>query len=254
MSDGRIRLKSPEEIAILREGGKILAEILYETADRVKPGISTGELNAFAEKRLKDHGVEGAFKGYQGFPAALCTSVNDACVHGIPSFDFLLEEGDIIGLDFGVIYKGLITDSAITVPVGEVSSDVQHLMRTTKKALKAGIDEAMLGNRIGDIGAAIQKLVERQGYSCVRDLIGHGVGYEVHESPEVPNWGRKGSGPELVEGLVIAIEPIVNVGDWGIRTLKDDWTIVTEDGSLSAHFEHSLAITKEGTIILTEYS
>lgn len=249
-----IRLKSPEEIVILREGGKILAEILYETADRVKPGVSTGELNEYAEKRLKDHGVEGAFKGYQGFPAAMCTSVNDACVHGIPSYDFILKEGDIIGMDFGVIYEGLITDSAITVPVGEIASTVQHLLKTTKKALKAGIEQAVLGNRIGDIGAAIQKLVERQGYSSVRDLIGHGVGYEVHEAPEVPNWGVKGKGPELVEGLVIAIEPIVNVGDWGIRTLKDGWTIVSEDGSLSAHFEHSLAITKEGTIVLTEYS
>ena len=248
---GGIRLKSPEEIKILREGGKILYEILHKVGDMVVPGISTGELNEKAEKLLAERGVVGAFKGYHGFPAALCTSVNEACVHGIPSFDYILKEGDLIGLDFGVIYEGLITDSAITVPVGEISSDHKHLLKVTKKSLNEAIKVAQVGARVGDIGATIQKIVEKQGYSVVRDLIGHGVGYEVHEAPEVPNFGVKNQGPLLEEGLVIAIEPIVNVGHWEIKTLKDHWTIVSKDGSISAHFEHSLAITADGPLVLT---
>lgn len=246
-----IHIKTPEEIRLLREGGKILYEILHKTAARVKPGVSTGELNEYAEKLLKERGVEGAFKGYHGFPAALCTSVNEACVHGIPSYDFFLKEGDIIGLDFGVVYEGLITDSAITVPVGEVGPDLHHLMKITKNALDKGIQEALVGNHVGAISHTVQKIVERQGYSCVRELIGHGVGYEVHEDPEVPNVGQRSDGPILKEGMVIAIEPIVNMGGWKIRTLKDGWTIVSADGSMSAHFEHSVAITKEGPLILT---
>lgn len=252
MAEGQIYIKTDQEIKLLREGGKILHEILHKTAAKVKPGVSTGELNEYAEKLLAERGVVGAFKGFHGFPAALCTSVNDACVHGVPSFDFILKEGDIIGLDFGVTYEGLITDSAITVAVGEISSDTKHLMETTKKALKVGIRQAQVGNHVGAIGAAVQKLVEAQGYSSVRELIGHGVGYEVHEAPEVPNFGEKNDGPVLKEGMVIAIEPIVNVGDWNIKTLADNWTIVSADGSLSAHYEHSVAITKSGPMILTE--
>ncbi|MGE3278728.1 MAG: type I methionyl aminopeptidase [Candidatus Altimarinota bacterium] len=246
-----ISIKSDEEIRLLREGGKILHEILHKTAAQVKPGVSTGELNEYAEKLLKERGVLGAFKGYHGFPAALCTSVNEACVHGIPSYDYFLKEGDIIGLDFGVIYEDLITDSAITVPVGEIGHDLKHLLKTTKNALDEAIKMAQVGHRVGAISSTIQKIVERQGYSCVRDLIGHGVGYEVHEAPEVPNFGNKNDGVELREGMVIAIEPIVNVGDWRVKTLKDDWTIVSADGSMSSHFEHSVAITKEGPVVLT---
>ncbi|MDP3976076.1 MAG: type I methionyl aminopeptidase [bacterium] len=251
MAKGEIYIKSAEEIRLLREGGKILYEILHKTAGKVRAGVSTGELNEYAEMLLAGRGVRGAFKGYHAFPAALCTSVNEACVHGIPSFDFILKEGDIIGLDFGVVYEGLITDSAITVAVGQVSSDLQHLMRTTKQALQEGIKEARVGNRVGAISAAVQKIVERQGYHCVRDLIGHGVGYEVHEAPEVHNVGKKSDGPELREGMVIAIEPITTIGDWKVRTLKDNWTVVTADGSMSAHYEHSVAITKEGPVVLT---
>ncbi len=251
MSDRNIRLKSVEEITLLREGGKILHEILHKTAAKVKPGISTGELNEYAEQLLAERGVVGAFKGYHGFPAAMCISVNEACVHGIPSFDFILNEGDIVGLDFGVVYEGLITDSAITVPVGEISLELKHLLKTTKEALKVGIAQAQLGGHIGDIGAEIQKVAERQGYGVVRDLIGHGVGYEVHEAPEVPNFGKKGAGPKLVEGLVIAIEPIFNLGSWKVTTHKDQWTMLSADGSMSAHFEHSLAITSAGPLVLT---
>ncbi len=251
MAKDTIYIKTAEEIALLREGGKILHEILHKTAAKVVPGISTGELNEYAENLLAERGVEGAFKGYHGFPAAMCTSVNEACVHGIPSFEYVLKEGDIIGMDFGVTYEGLITDSAITVAVGEVSSDTRHLMKTTKKALQLGIEQAVIGNRTGDIGAAVQKFVERQGYGVVRDLIGHGVGYEVHEAPEVPNHGKKGQGALLKEGMVIAIEPIVNVGTWEVETHPDQWTIVSADGSLSAHYEHSVAITKDGPLVLT---
>ncbi len=251
MAKDTIYIKTAEEIALLREGGKILHEILHKTAAKVVPGVSTGELNEYAEKLLAERGVSGAFKGYHGFPAAMCTSVNDACVHGIPSYDYLLKEGDIIGMDFGVVYEGLITDSAITVPVGQISSDIQHLMKTTKKSLQLGIEQAVIGNHTGDIGAAVQKYVERQGYGVVRDLIGHGVGYEVHEAPEVPNHGKKGQGALLKEGMVIAIEPIVNVGTWEVKTHPDQWTILSADGSMSAHFEHSLAITKDGPLVLT---
>lgn len=247
-----IYIKSPEEIKTLREGGKILHEILHKTAALVKPGVSTGELNEYAEKLLKKRGVEGAFKGYHGFPTALCTSVNEACVHGIPSYEYFLKEGDVIGLDFGVLYEGLITDSAITVPVGQISPELEKLLKTTEKALYDGIAMAQVGNKVGAISAAIQKTVEQQGYSCARELIGHGVGYEVHEAPEVPNFGQKNEGAELRAGMVIAIEPIVNMGGWKIKLLKDGWTYVTADGSISAHFEHSLAITKDGPVVLTE--
>ena len=246
-----IHIKSPEEIRLLREGGKILHEILHKTAARVRPGVSTGELNEYAEKLLAERGVEGPFKGYHGFPAALCTSVNEACVHGVPSYEYFLKEGDIIGLDFGVLYEGLITDSAITVPVGEIGHDLKHLLKTTKHALDEAIKVAVVGNHVGMISATVQKIVEQQGYSCVRDLIGHGVGYEIHEAPEVPNFGNKNDGPILREGMVIAIEPIVNMSDWKVRTLKDGWTVVSADGSRSAHFEHSLAITGEGPVVLT---
>jgi len=246
-----IRLKSVDEIEILREGGKILYEILHKTAELVKPGVSTGELNEFAEKMCEDLGVVGAFKDYHGYPAAMCTSVNEACVHGIPSFDYILKEGDLIGLDMGVTHKGLITDSAITVPVGEISLDHQHLMKTTKKALDEAIKVAVVGNQVGAISSIIQKTVEKQGYSPVRELIGHGVGYEVHEPPEVPNFGSKNDGPYLEEGMVIAIEPIVSMGGWQVKSLADKWTMVTEDDAMTAHFEHTIAIQKDRPVVIT---
>ncbi len=249
--NAEISFKSPREISDLREGGKILHEILQLIAARVKSGVSTGELNELAEKLAKERGVECPFKGYHGFPAGLCTSVNEACVHGVPSYDYFLKDGDIIGLDFGVKHKGLITDSAITVAVGEMSLEVKHFVKTTKHALDEAIKVAVIGNRVGAISATVQKIVEGQGYGCVRDLIGHGVGYEVHEQPDVPNVGKWNDGPELREGMVIAIEPITTMKDWKLKCLKDKWTMVTVDGSWSAHFEHSLALTKEGPVVLT---
>lgn len=247
-----IRLKSPQEISFLREGGKILHEVLHRTAALVRPGIATSELNDAAEKFLNEYpGAEPAFRGYHGFPASLCTSVNEACVHGVPSPTYILKEGDIIGLDFGVRYKGLITDAAIKVPAGKISLELQHLLKTAKHALDEAIKVALVGNHVGAISATVQKIVERQGYSCVRDLIGHGVGYEVHEEPEVPNVGNRNGGPIMEEGLVIAIEPIINRGGYKVKCLKDKWTMVSLDGSPSAHFEHTVAVTKEGPQILT---
>ena len=249
---GIINIKTQEEIRLLREGGKILHEILQKTAEKVRQGISTGELNEYAERLLKERGAVGAFKGYHGYPAALCTSVNEACVHGVPSYDYFLKEGDIIGLDMGVTYKGLITDSAITVPVGQISPEAQHLLKTSKKALYEAIKVAAAGNRVGLISATIQKIVEQQGYSPVRDLVGHGVGYDINEAPEVPNFGDKNDGPELKEGMVIAIEPIIVMGGYKVKALKDKWTMVTVDGSLCAHFEHTVAISQDGAMVLTE--
>ncbi len=247
-----ILLKSPEEIRVLREGGKILHDVLHRVAELVKPGVSTGELSEASDTFLKEYpGAEPAFLGYHGFPASLCTSVNEACVHGIPSFDYLLKEGDIIGLDYGVRYKNLITDSAITVAVGNIDAQVKHFMKTTKDSLDSAIKVAVEGHHVGMISATIQKIVERQGYNCVRDLIGHGVGYQIHEEPEVPNVGHKNDGPLLKEGMVIAIEPITTMKDWKVKCLSDRWTMVTVDGSWSAHFEHSLAITKDGPLVLT---
>jgi methionyl aminopeptidase len=252
MTKGGIRLKSDEEIKVLREGGKILKETLELLRKKVAPGVSTGELNEIAENHLASLGVEGAFKGYHGFPAALCTSVNDRTVHGIPRFDEVLRDGDIIGMDFGVIYKGLITDSCVTVGVGKVGKDVQKLMDVTEKALDLGLRQAMPGRTVRDVSRAVQDYVEGFGYGIVRELIGHGVGYEVHEAPEVPNFVSAGAAQALVPGLVIAIEPIVTMGDYKVETLADRWTIRTKDGSLSAHFEHSVAILEDGQLILTD--
>jgi methionyl aminopeptidase len=251
MAKGGIRLKSEEEIKNLREGGKMLKETLDLLRFKVAPGVSTGELNDIAEKHLESLGVEGAFKGYHGFPAALCTSVNERTVHGIPSFEEVLKEGDIIGMDFGVIYKGLITDSCVTVGVGKVTKEATKLMEVTEKALELGLRQAMPGKKVQDISRAVQEYVESFGYGVVRELIGHGVGYEVHEAPEVPNHVTRDAGATLVSGLVIAIEPIVTMGDFKVETLDDKWTIRTKDGSLSAHFEHSVAILEDGQLILT---
>ena len=250
-------IKTEEEIRALAEGGRILADVLRETAAHVKPGISTFELNEFAEKKIREHGALPSFKGYQGikrpFPAGLCTSVNNVVVHGIPKRNEMLKEGDIIGLDCGVIYKKLFTDAAITVPVGRAGELAQKLMETTRLALENAIHAAIPGGTIGDIGYAIQNTVEKRGFSVVRDLIGHGVGYAVHEEPAVPCFGRPGTGVMLEAGMVLAIEPMVNAGDF--RVVFDDedgWTVRTADGSLSAHFEHTVAITENGAVILTE--
>ena len=253
-----MKLKTPEEIEVLKEGGKRLSKILSELALKVKPGVSSFFLEEEARRLTKEGGDEAAFLGYKPtsarrpFPAALCVSINDEIVHGIPNEqEKIIKEGDIVSLDFGIKHKGLITDAALTVGVGLVDEISQRLMEVTKLSLEKGIEAAQPGNTIGDIGAAISKVVREAGFSLAEDLVGHGVGYRVHEDPFVPNFGIRGSGEKLVPGLVIALEPMVNVGKSGIKISSDGYTISTKDGSRSAHFEHSIAITEKGNIILT---
>ncbi|HMQ01502.1 MAG TPA: type I methionyl aminopeptidase [Candidatus Doudnabacteria bacterium] len=247
--------KKPEEIEIIREGGKILGGILQRTAALVKPGISTAELNDFAEREIIIAGGRPSFMGYgdrkNPFPAGLCTSINDAVVHGVPSAEDILQEGDIIGLDIGMEYKDLFTDTAITVPVGKVSKRAELIIKTTKLALVEAIRLAKAGNRIGDMGFAMQSIAEKAGFSVVRDLVGHGVGYAVHEDPAVPCYGKAGTGLELVEGMVLAIEPMICEKKPRVVYDSDGWTIRTSDGGLAAHFEHTIAITKKSARILT---
>lgn len=247
-----IRLKSPEEIEQIAEGGAILARIISDLRPFVKPGISTLELNDRAARLMRDAGVKPAFLGYHGYPAVLCTSVNHRVVHGIPSRTELLSEGDIIGLDIGIIHRGLFSDMAETLPVGEVARGSFRLIETARRALEQGIDALLLGQRLGKVGATIQAFVEHQGYGVVRDLCGHGVGFDLHEEPSVPNFGRADSGPIVQPGLVIAIEPMITAGDWHVRTLDDGWTVETVDGSRCAHIEHTVAVTSDGVRILTK--
>src|SRR3989344_4007548 len=253
-----IRLKTLEEIKILQEGGRRLAEILSMLVSRVAPGVSTLSLEEEALRLIKKGGDEPAFLGYkpQGarrpFPAALCVSINDEIVHGIPNeIEKIVKEGDIVSLDFGLLHHGFITDAAITIPVGEVDEESKKLIETTRTALASGIETALPGSTIGDIGAAITRVVRESGFTLAESLVGHGVGYRVHEDPFVPNFGVVGMGEKLVPGLVIAIEPMVNIGKSGIKTSSDGYTIKTRDGSRSAHFEPTVAITEKGNIILT---
>jgi methionyl aminopeptidase len=247
-----INYKSEEEINIIKEGAEILGRAHGEVAKLIRPGVKTKELDQVAEKFIKDHGGFPSFKGYNGFPYALCISVNDHVVHGFPG-EYILKEGDIISIDCGVFFKGFHSDCAYTYPVGEISEDVQKLLTITKQALYKGIEETVAGKRIGDIGYAVQQFVEENGYSIIRELVGHGLGRSLHESPEVPNYGKRGKGVLLKEGLVIAIEPMVNMGRRNVVQEKDGWTIRTKDRKPSAHYEHTLAITKNGTEILTTH-
>lgn len=246
-----IRLKTADQINTIAEGGAILATIVEQLRSAVGPGITTKQLDAQAAELMQQHGVKPAFLGYHGYPAVLCTSVNHRVVHGIPSADEVLREGDIIGLDLGILYRGFYTDMAITVPVGAVTPQIQRFVDTAEQALNRGIDALCIGRRLGAIGAAIQEFVERRGYGVVRDLTGHGVGQELHEAPSVPNFGSAGSGPSIQAGLVIAIEPMITAGDWHVKTLADGWTVETVDQSRSAHFEHTVAVTESGVRILT---
>jgi methionyl aminopeptidase len=247
-----IQLKSARELDIMAQGGKILGAAIEMLRTTVKPGMSTGDLDKVAEDFIRSHeGAVPAFKGLYGFPGSICASVNQEIVHGIPSRKRVLREGDIISLDVGVGYKGYFTDSASTVPVGEISAEAHRLLQVTQESLEAGIAAAVLGNHIGDIGAAVQGVVEGAGFTVVRDLVGHGIGVEFHEEPQVPNYGKPKRREKLVPGLTIAIEPMVNVGGPATKTLADRWTIVTQDGSLSAHFEHTVAITENGPLVLT---
>jgi methionyl aminopeptidase len=243
--------KSPDELARMRLANELVADILEELSAMVAPGMTTAELDAEAEKRVRAAGAEPAFKGYRGYPATLCTSVNQEVVHGIPSGKRPLEEGDIISIDMGVKLGGFYGDSAVTVPVGTVSSRVASLLTVTREALWRGIAEVKAGGRVSDIGHAIQRHVEVSGYSVVREFVGHGIGKSLHEEPQIPNYGERGRGPRLAAGMVLAIEPMVNMGRPGVKVLGDGWTAVTRDGSLSAHFEHTVAVTTKGALVMT---
>lgn len=247
-----ITIKSTREVDTMAAAGKILADTLALVSGRVEAGISTEELDTLAEEFIRSHvGAKPSFKGLYGFPKSLCTSINNEIVHGIPSRGRVLNEGDILSVDCGVFLDGLHADSAITVAVGNVSEDTERLLDVTLKSLEAGIAAALVDNHVGDIGNAVQTVAEEAGFSVVRDLVGHGIGTKFHEEPQVPNFGLPNRGPKLVAGMTIAIEPMVNAGGPETRTMDDKWTIVTADGTLSAHFEHTLVIDPEGPRVLT---
>lgn len=254
-----VTIKTEDDIARMRRGGKILGEILHRIGMMVAPGVSAAFLNAEAEKLIAEYGAEPLFRGYKpegatsAYPAALCVSINDEVVHGIPRNNKVISEGDIVGLDLGIRFERMCVDSAITVGAGKISKDAEKLIRVTREALYAGIAAAGPGARVGDIGHAVQRHVEGSGLTVVRDLAGHGVGYLVHEEPMILNFGKKGTGEQLTPGMTIAIEPMVTAGGFHIVVDDDGWGIRTADGSLSAHFEHTVAITKDGCEILTEY-
>jgi methionyl aminopeptidase len=244
--------KSRGELEAMREGGRITAACLKLLAENVWAGITTKELDSMAEDFIRSHDGKPEFKGYQGFPASICTSPNAMIVHGIPG-SYQLNEGDTISLDVGVRYEGFVTDSATTVAVGGIPADAEGLLRTTRQCLTAATDEVRVGKRLGDIGHAIQALAESRGYGVVRDLVSHGVGRSMHEDPQIPNYGRPGTGPRLLPGMTFAIEPMITLGDYDIRISEwDGWSIYTADNSLAAHYEHTIAVTENGPWVLTE--
>ncbi|MGH9309479.1 MAG: type I methionyl aminopeptidase [Vicinamibacterales bacterium] len=242
--------KSPGEIEKMRAANALVAGVLADLAAMVVPGVTTSELDAQAERLVRAGGAEPAFKGYRGYPATLCASVNEQVVHGIPSSRRLVE-GDILSLDMGVKLNGFYGDSAVTVAVGRIGEDVQRLLQVTQEALERGIRQVRVGGRISDIGHAIQQHVESHGFSVVREFVGHGIGAALHEEPQIANYGEPGRGPRMAEGMVLAIEPMVNMGRPAVKVLSDGWTAVTRDGSLSAHFEHTVAVTSDGPLVLT---
>ncbi len=243
-----------EEIEKIRQADLMVSRTIAEVAKVLEEGVNAYKLDKIAEEFIRDNGGVPAFKGYHGFPATLCISENNKVVHGIPSKDVIFKEGDIVSVDCGVLLDGFFGDSAYTFAVGEVSKEAKKLMEVTKESLYKGINEAKVGNRVGDIGYAIQTYVEQFGYSVPREITGHGVGRHLHEDPSIPNYGRRGNGKRLKHGMVIAIEPMVIAGSKEIEVLDDDWTIVSADGNLAAHYEHSLAITKNGPVILSDFS
>lgn len=245
-----IIIKSEKEIDLMRIAGKIVAETLLLVEEKVKPGITTAELDRIAEEFITKHGAKPSFKGLYGFPASLCISVNEHVVHGIPG-GYVLKDGDIISVDCGACINGFHGDAARTFAVGNVSDEAKDLIRVTKQSFFKGIEYAKVGNRLTDISHEIQNYVEASGFSVVRDFVGHGIGRVVHEDPDVPNFGKAGRGPKLVAGMTLAIEPMINVGTYKVKTLKDDWTVVTSDGSLSAHYENTVVILPDGPEILT---
>lgn len=242
--------KSREEIETMDRCNRVVAQILAEVAAQVEPGVTTADLDQLADRMCRDARVRPAFKGYRGYPCVLCTSVNEEVVHGIPSPKKVLKEGDIIGLDFGVVLDGYFGDAAVTIPVGRISREARDLLSATRESLRRGIAAARPGRRLSDISAAVQRHAESHGYTVVREFVGHGIGTALHEDPQVPNYGTPGSGPVLKEGLVLAIEPMVNIGGPAVRIHADGWTASTLDGSLSAHFERSIAITEDGPLVL----
>lgn len=247
-----IILKTPEELEKMRRAGRIVASTRRRVLAAVRPGVTTGELDEVGEEHIRSNGAVPSFKGYRGFPRSICASVNQELVHGIPG-DRILREGDLLSLDFGAIWEGYHGDSAVSVFVGEASSDeAEKLVRVTEDALEAGISQVRVGGRLSDIGHAVQQVVEGAGFGVVREYVGHGIGQSLHEDPPVPNYGDPGRGPELRPGLALAIEPMVTLGGWATRVLDDGWTVVTEDGSLCAHFEHTVALTDQGAEILTD--
>jgi methionyl aminopeptidase len=243
--------RSKAELERMRDAGRLVGDVLSELAAHVAPGVSTGELDVLAEKRILQAGATPAFKGYHGYPAAICASINDEVIHGIPSGRRVLAEGDIISLDVGASIDGYYGDSAITLPVGRVSEEAATLLRVTEEALFKAIEQARSGRRLSDISHAVQHHVEAHGFSIVREFVGHGIGQRMHEEPQVPNYGEPGHGPRLAEGMVLAIEPMVNAGRAAVKVLADGWTAVTKDKSLSAHFEHTVAVTAGEPWILT---
>lgn len=246
-----IILKSPDEIEAMRRSNLVVAEVLQMLKEMVRPGATTMDLERFAEEETKKRKARPAFKGYRGYPYCLCTSLNSEVVHGMPSEKKALREGDIISIDFGVQMDGFYGDAALTVPVGKVSEDAQRLVDVTAASLEEAIDKARPGGRLMDVSAAVQSCVEAQGFSVVREFVGHGIGRQLHEAPQVPNFGIPGRGVRLKAGMVLAIEPMINMGGYEVKVLDDGWTAVTADGSLSAHFEHTVAITEDGPYVLT---
>ncbi len=246
-----VEIKSAQEISLMREAGRIVCEILDALEKMVAPGVTTWDLDQEAERLIYAKGAKPAFKGYNGFPACLCASVNEEVVHGIPSRKRRLAEGDLMKLDFGVVYKGYYGDSARTVPVGTVTPAALSLVAATRESLRRGIAQMVPGNTLGDVGAAVQSYVEATGFSVVKDFVGHGIGRKLHEAPQVPNFGKKGEGMKLRTGMTLALEPMVNAGTFKVEVLEDDWTAVTLDRKLSAHFEHTVLITENGPEILT---
>lgn len=247
-----IILKSPEELEKMARAGRIVAATRRRVLQAVEPGVTTADLDAIAEDHIRFSGALASFRGYRGFPASICASVNEELVHGIPG-DRVLRDGDLLSLDFGAIWEGYHADSAISVFVGGVppSGDAEKLVRVTEDALEAGLSQVREGGRLSDIGHAVQQVVEGAGFGVVREYVGHGIGQSLHEDPPIPNYGEPGRGPELRPGMAMAIEPMVTLGDWATRVLDDDWTVVTEDGSLCAHFEHTVAVTDDGPRVLT---
>src|SRR5690348_1923996 len=245
-----VTLKSPREIETMRRSGKITSAVLSELMKAARPGMTTAELDAMAERGIRERGGIPTFKGYNGFPGSICASVNDEVVHGIPGAR-ILRDGDLLSIDIGTTLEGYVSDSAATIAIGNISRDAQHLLDVTRECLTIGIAQMVRGKRLGDIGAAVQAHAEGHGFGVVRELVGHGVGRAMHEEPQVPNYGKAGTGMELRPGLVLAIEPMITQGGKAIRILGDGWTVVTTDGKLAAHFEHTIAVTDDGPKILT---